>query len=158
MSELGIAEYFGIGEAVGIMATFFITLYYSRREIRNLRVDLETKVLNDLDDKLHGIIETIVHKPALARVVEKEGKAIQSEEVVFSYAILYMCSHAFHMRQRKVLSDNEWNGWLRWMRTAFAQGTISEYWNSDIDPRNWFDPDFEDFINNEIIGKKNNAK
>src|SRR5581483_6586601 len=141
MSELGIAEYFGIGEAVGIMATFFITLYYSRKGIRN--------VLNDLDDKLHGVIETIIHKPTLAIVVEKEGTATQSEEVVFSYAILYMCSHAFHMRQRKVLSDNEWNGWLRWMRTAFAQGAIREYWNKDIDPRNWFDPDFEDFINNE---------
>lgn len=80
MSELGIAEYFGIGEAVGIIATFFITLYYSRREARNLRVDLETKVLNDLDDKLHGIIETAVHKPALVRVVDREGKATQSEE------------------------------------------------------------------------------
>ena len=90
MSGLGIAEYFGIGEAVGIMATFFITLYYSRKGIRNLRIDLETKVLNDLDDKLHGVIETIVHKPTLARVVEKEGTATQSEEVVFSYAILYM--------------------------------------------------------------------
>lgn len=97
MSELGIAEYFGIG-AVGIIATFFITLYFSRREIRNLRVDLETKVLNDLDNKLHGIIETAVHKPNLARVVDKDCKAAQSEEVVFAYAILYLYSHAFHMR------------------------------------------------------------
>jgi hypothetical protein len=155
MAEIGIAEYFALGEALTIIATFFITLHYSRKEIRNLRVDLETKVLNDLDDKLHGIIETAVHKPTLARVVDKEGKATQSEEVVFAYAMLYLYSHAFHMRQRKVLNDNEWNGWLRYMRTTFAQGTISEYWNRDIDPKNWFDPDFEDFIDNEIIGKKN---
>jgi hypothetical protein len=30
------------------------------------------------------------------------------------------------MRQRGVVSDNEWNGWLRWMKSAFKQGTIAE--------------------------------
>lgn len=157
MAELGIEAYFAIGEAIGIIATFFIVLYFSRREMQNARIDLETKVLNDLDDKLQGVIDTVVHKPVLAKVVDKDNKATQSEEISFAYAILYMCAHAFHMRQRKVLSDNEWNGWLRWMRTTFSRGTISEYWNSAIDPRDWFDPAFEDFINNEIIGKKTNA-
>lgn len=52
-------------------------------------MDLETKVLNDLDDKLHGLIETAVHKPTLARVVDKENK--YTEEVAFAYGILYLC-------------------------------------------------------------------
>ena len=54
MVELGIVEYFAIGEAVGIIATFFIITYFSRRGLQSVSVDIETKVLNDLDDKLHG--------------------------------------------------------------------------------------------------------
>jgi hypothetical protein len=70
---------------------------------------------------------------------------------VFAYYILYMCAHAFHMRQRKVLSDNEWSGWLRWMRSAFEEGMIREHWETSIEPEKWFDPAFQDFIDNEII-------
>lgn len=146
-----IVEYFAIGEAVGIIATFFIIMYFSRREMQSVRVDIETKVLNDLDDKLHGMIEAVVHKPALVKLVDKTDQAIESEELVFAYYILYMCAHAFHMRQRKVLRDNEWEGWLRWMRSAFEFGTIGDYWEKAIDPKKWFDPAFQDFINNEII-------
>jgi hypothetical protein len=57
------------------------------------------------------------------------------------------------MRQRKVVSDNEWTGWLRRMRTCFEQGKIREYWESDLELEKWFDPAFEDFINNEIVRK-----
>lgn len=71
MAELGVVEYFAIGEAVGIIATFFIIMYFSRREAQSVRVDIETKVLNDLDDKLHGMIESLVHKPALVRLLDK---------------------------------------------------------------------------------------
>ena len=54
------------------------------------------------------------------------------------------------MRQRRVLSDNEWTGWLRWMKSAFEQGTISEIWKN-IEVEKWFDPAFEEFINKELI-------
>jgi hypothetical protein len=37
------------------------------------------------------------------------------------------------MRQRKVLSDNEWTGWLRLMKGAFEQGKIKEYWESNLE-------------------------
>jgi hypothetical protein len=30
-------------------------------------------------------------------------------------------------------------------------GTIRKYWEKEMDPGNWFNPAFEDFINNEII-------
>jgi len=157
MAELGIVEYFAIGEAVGIIATFFIVMYFSRREMQIVRVDIETKVLNDLDDKLHGMIEELVHKPSLVKLVDKTDEAIASEELVLAYYILYMCAHAFHMRQRKVLRDNEWEGWLRWMRSAFEFGTIGDYWEKAIDPKKWFDPAFQDFINNEIIKRAKGA-
>jgi hypothetical protein len=57
------------------------------------------------------------------------------------------------MRRRKVLSDNEWAGWMRWMKTAFERGTVREFWETQMEPGNWFDPAFEDFINKEIIAK-----
>ncbi|HYT43627.1 MAG TPA: hypothetical protein VEP90_14910 [Methylomirabilota bacterium] len=31
--------------------------------------------------------------------------------------------HIFTMRQRKVLDDNEWAGWLQWLKNAFHRGT-----------------------------------
>jgi hypothetical protein len=54
------------------------------------------------------------------------------------------------MRQRRVLSDNEWTGWMRWMKSAFEQGTISDIWKN-IEVEKWFDPAFEEFINKELI-------
>lgn len=150
MAELGIVEYFAIGEAVGIIATFFIVMYFSRREMQIVRVDIETKVLNGLDEKLHAMVEMLVHRPELVKVLDKDGSG-RSAEQAFAYYILFMCAHVFHMRQRKVLNDNEWAGWLRWMRTAFEEGTIRDHWETGIEPEKWFDPTFQDFINNEII-------
>jgi hypothetical protein len=42
---------------------------------------------------------------------------------------------------------------LRTMRNCFQQGKIREYWESDLELEKWFDPAFEDFINNEIVRK-----
>jgi hypothetical protein len=55
------------------------------------------------------------------------------------------------MRQKKVVSDNEWTGWLRVMKSCFDQGKIGEYWESDLELEKWFDPAFKEFINKEII-------
>ena len=46
------------------------------------------------------------------------------------------------MRQRKILNDNEWTGWLRIMKSAFEQGTLGEMWESKIEMEKWFDPAF----------------
>ena len=54
------------------------------------------------------------------------------------------------MRQRKVVSDNEWTGWLRWMKSAFERGTIAEIWKN-IEVEKWFDPAFQEFINKELL-------
>jgi hypothetical protein len=35
------------------------------------------------------------------------------------------------------------------MRTCFEQGKISEYWEGGLELEKWFDPAFEDFIDNE---------
>jgi hypothetical protein len=59
------------------------------------------------------------------------------------------------MRQRNVLSDNEWTGWLRWMKSAFDQGTIKEIWKNKIEMEKWFDPAFQEFIDREVISPGN---
>ena len=124
--------------------------------MRNLSVEIETKVLNDLDEKIRRMAEMLVHRPKLVKVPDKtQSFGNQTPELVFAYYILLMCSYAFHMRQRKVLSDNEWAGWLRLMKTAFDEGTIREYWDKSIEPEKWFDPAFQDFIDKEIIKQDN---
>jgi hypothetical protein len=74
-----------------------------------------------------------------------------SPEMPYAYHILYTFAHVFHLRQRKVLSDNEWTGWLRWMNSAFQQGKIKEIWQSSIEMEKWFDPAFQEFVDKELI-------
>ena len=149
-------ELISLAEALGIIGTLFVIFFFSRKEMRSLSVDIETKVLNDLDEKIHGMAEMLVHRPELVKLLSK-NQPNQTPELVFAYYMLYMCSYAFHMRQRKVLSDNEWAGWLRWIKTAFDEGAIREYWEKSIEPEKWFDPAFQNFIDKDIIkqNKKN---
>jgi hypothetical protein len=56
------------------------------------------------------------------------------------------------MSQRRMLDDNEWTGWLQWMRTCFQRGTMSQIWKHFQDGA--FDPNFQKFLNAEIIGGK----
>jgi len=64
---------------------------------------------------------------------------------------MYTFAHAYHMRQRGVVSDNEWKGWLRWMKSAFRYGTISQIWKNNIEVEKWFDPAFQEFIDKELV-------
>lgn len=41
--------------------------------MQSLSVDIETKILNDLDDKIHGITQMGVERPELIRVVSNVG-------------------------------------------------------------------------------------
>jgi hypothetical protein len=155
MTEIGLAEYFGMGEAIGIIATLFVILYFSRKQMQTLSLDIETKILGDLDERIHEITHMGIERPELIRVISKVESDLSSE-VAYAYHILFTLAHVFHMRKRKVLSDNEWTGWLRWMKSAFEQGTIKEIWRSNIEMEKWFDPAFQEFVDKELIplGKK----
>lgn len=63
MTELGLFEFFELGEAVGIIATFIVVLYYSRKQMQKITVDVESKILNDLDDKMHNLSEITIPRP-----------------------------------------------------------------------------------------------
>jgi hypothetical protein len=55
MAELGLVEFFEIGEAVGIVATLFVVFYFSRKQMQKISVDIETKVPSDLDEKINDL-------------------------------------------------------------------------------------------------------
>ena len=149
MSEIGLVEIFSMGEAVALIVTLFVILYFSRKQTQSLSVDIETKVLNDLAERMHAQVEILVQRPQLTKVLSKVDE--QSAEVAYAYDILFTFAHAFHMRQRKVLNDNEWTGWVRWYKSAFKQGALMEIWQRTIEMEKWFDPAFHDFINREIV-------
>jgi hypothetical protein len=73
-----------------------------------------------ITEPLHAYQDThmAVERPELIRVVNNVERSL-SPDVAYAYHILYTFAHVFHMRQRKVLSDNEWTGWLRWMKALF---------------------------------------
>jgi hypothetical protein len=50
-----------------------------------------------------------IEKPELIRILSNVESDL-SAEVAYTYRILQTFAHVFHMRQRKVLSDNEWTG------------------------------------------------
>jgi len=95
-----------------------------------------------------------IERPEPIRVVSKI-ESDWSSEVAFAYHILFTFAHVFHMRKRKVLSDNEWTGWLQWVKSAFDQGVINEIWKRKIEMEKWFDPAFQEFVDKELIPPSN---
>jgi hypothetical protein len=156
--DIGFSDMLSIAQTIGIVSTLLLTLYYYRRQIQKISTDIETQVLNDLDEKVHRLNESMVEHPELSKVVTNLPSI--SLDAQYSFDILNVWSHAYDMRERKVLNDNEWSGWVHWMRNAFKEGTIKEHWKQ-IQRNEWFDPAFEDFMNKEIIapiGKLNDEK
>jgi hypothetical protein len=149
MSEIGLVEIFSMAEAIALIGTLFVILYFSRKQAQSLSVDIETKVLNDLAERMHAQVEILIGRPQLTKVLSKLEEA--TPELAYAYDILFTFAHAFHMRQRKVLNDNEWTGWVRWYKSAFKEGRLMEIWQRTIEMEKWFDPAFHDFINTEIV-------
>ncbi|MFY9795207.1 MAG: hypothetical protein WAJ93_05910 [Candidatus Nitrosopolaris sp.] len=146
--DIGISDVLSMTQTIGIIGTLLIALYFSRREIRELSVDMEAKVLSDLDENVHRLEEHLLERPELARVISNVRSL--SPEGVYSLDVLNVFSHAYDMHERKVFNDNEWFGWVQWMRNCFRLGTIKEHWKP-IQESQWYDPVFEDFINKQII-------
>src|ERR1051325_1805613 len=122
---IGFPDMLSMAQTIGIVGTMILTLYFSKRQIQSLSIDQQTRVLNDLDEKFHKMAELIMEDASIGKVIDNQ---VPSRELAFSFYILWICSHAHAMRQRKVLDDNEWAGWLQWMRNCFRKGTIKETW------------------------------
>ena len=147
--NLGFSDILTLSQTIAIIATLLITLYFSRKQIQSMSLDLETRVMNDLDEKLHSLIALSIESPKLIKMVYNTPYEV-TEEIPYAYYVLFMCAHAYHMKQRNILSGNEWAGWLAWMKNAFRQGKIPEYWKGK-EMEMWFDPSFRDFVNKELL-------
>ena len=99
---------------------------FSKRQLQSLSIDTQTRGLNDLGEKYLNMVERAMEDPSIQGVLDTEVKL--SREESYSFYILWICSHAYAMRKRNVLDDNEWVGWQQWMRDIFRRGTIKETW------------------------------
>ena len=70
-TEFPISELISLAEAVGIIGMLFVIFYFSKKEMRNLSIDIETKILNDLDEKIHAMGEMLIHRPELVKMLNK---------------------------------------------------------------------------------------
>jgi len=136
VSELGFSELLSLAQTVGIVGTMVLTLYFSKKQVRSLSIDTQTRAAED--KSIQGVLDNEVK---------------YSREEAYSFYILWICSHAYAMRKRNVLDDNEWVGWLQWMRHIFRRGTIKGWWKQ-IEPDKWFNPDFQNFINTKVLTGK----
>ena len=103
---IGFPDMLSMAQTIGIVGTMVLTLYFSKRQIQSLSIDQQTRVLNDFE-KFHKMAELIMEDPSIGKVIDNQ---VPSRELAFSFYILWICSHAHAMRQRKVLDDNEWAG------------------------------------------------
>ena len=87
------SDMLSIAQTVGIIGTLLITLYFSKREVRGLSVDIETKVLSDLDEKMHRLEEHLLEHPELVKVINNVRSI--SPESVYSFDVLNVFSHAY---------------------------------------------------------------
>ena len=79
MSEIGIVEIFGMAEAIALIGTLFVILYFSRKQAQSLSVDIETKVLNDLAERMHAQVEILIGRPQLTKVLSKVDESSRQE-------------------------------------------------------------------------------
>ncbi len=147
--SFGFPDVLSLAQTIAIIATLLITLYFSRKQIRSMSLDVETRVLNDLDEKRYRISELMLEKPEFINVVAGPASGSKPENVI-AYMVAMISAHAYHMRERKIISDNEWIGWLQWIRNDFAQGTVRKDW-VELNLGQWFDPSFRNFIDKEVI-------
>ncbi len=104
-----------------------------------------------MDEKIGRVLQLGLERPTLIKVMNKlDASASGSGEYLFSYYILSVCSEAFMMRQRNVLKESEWRPYVQFMKNCFQKGTLSEIWGR-IEEDKWFDPEFQKYINKEII-------
>lgn len=149
MSGFDLSALLSLVQTIAIIAALLVTLYFSRRQMQALSVDLETRVLNDLDEKFHRIGEIFIERPELVQSIYRTPQGV-GPEVPFSYYILFFCAHIFHMRERGILKDNEWAGWLQWMKNAFRLGSLGATWKS-TEMAGWVDPAFRQFVERELL-------
>jgi hypothetical protein len=149
MADLGLNDWLTLAQTAAIIGSLLLTLYFARRQVQAMKQDVESRVLNDLDEKRYRISELLIDNPSMISAVAGPASGSRPEHVV-AYMVALVSAHAYHMRERKLISDNEWIGWREWIRNDFAQGTTGRDW-VELNLGQWFDPSFREFIDKEIL-------
>jgi hypothetical protein len=71
VSELGFSDALSLAQTIGIVGTMVLTLYFSKRQIQGLSIDVETKVLNDLGEKVQVQLRDRIYR--CASILENRG-------------------------------------------------------------------------------------
>src|SRR3989441_8417471 len=151
MVDIGVPELLTLVQTVAIIVAILLAVYFSRRQIQALATDTQARVMNDLDEKLHRMGEIFMENPEFVRILNDVPAASGGgAEVAFAFYVMFFCSHCYHMRQRGILSDNDWAGWLQWTKNAFRSGRLGKYWK-EAEMQAWVDPAFREFVDREIL-------
>ena len=100
MVEVGIAECFGMAEALRIIGTMFVVLYFSRKQTQTLSMDIETKILNDLDERIHGITQMGVDQPELIKVVSNIPPLFFTRRTIRFQYFVHICTYFSYAAKR----------------------------------------------------------
>jgi hypothetical protein len=65
---IGFSDMLSIAQTVGIVGTMVLTLIFSKRHIQSLSSHQQTRVLNDLDEKVRRMAKIIIEKPSMQKV------------------------------------------------------------------------------------------
>ncbi len=69
----------------------------------------------------------------------------------FAYHLLNTFSECFDKYQQDKLNEEQWNNWKIWMKLTFQHHSLMKIWTGDHTLKKYFKPDFQRFIEKEII-------
>jgi hypothetical protein len=118
MVEIGIAEYFSMAGALGIISSMFVVRYFSRKQMKILSADIETKILNDIDERMREITQIGVERPELIKVISNISANYSSPEVLL-LIIFYTHMHVYSICGKRSIKRYRMDRWLRYMKSAF---------------------------------------
>jgi hypothetical protein len=75
--------------------TMFVVFYFSRKHMQRLTVDIEMKVLNDLEERMQTLTKMTV-RPEPVKILNK-NEPDWTTEMAYVYHILYTFSHVYHI-------------------------------------------------------------
>ena len=57
---IGFSDMLSIAQTIGLVGTMLLTLIFSRKQLQSLSIHDQTRVLNDLDEKVRKMAEIIM--------------------------------------------------------------------------------------------------
>jgi hypothetical protein len=92
------------------------------RQIQHLATDTETKILRDLDDKVHRLNIMSFQHPELAKVQTKTQIRL---DTIYAFDVLLVSQQAFKMYQRRVLKEKKNENCSRNRRYVYWRVSLS---------------------------------